>query len=237
MQEQINLFCAISRYVGPDVRITSRMFRQATRSISYSAALKRSVWVLTKAQYVQVQEHVPENAILDPTTMDVPPSMNADEWVFVDKCIPRERLGIGVAEFEVALKEKLMDATKPTENGDSAVVLHMGAGSAHGGNAGGMARVPQTPPLPPEGSLRVLEREMSGERDLETSLENMAKQMREAFDQGQFVCTDRMNPHSAEYWLCECVNYVEAANWKEGEEPQVATLFVRYVVKRLLGAR
>jgi hypothetical protein len=239
MQEQINLFCAIRRYVGPDVRITSRMFRHATRSISYSAALKRSVWVLTKVQYAQVKEHVPDSALVDPSTIDIPPSMNVDEWVFVDQCIPRERLGIGVAQFEISLKEKLVDDTRPSENGngDSPVRLQMGGASSHGGNAAVTARVPPSPPSPPQGALRVLEREMSGERDLETSLENMARKIREAFDEGQFVCTDRMNPHSALYWLSEFVTYVEAAEWAAGEEPVVATLFVRYVVKRLLGAK
>ena len=112
------------------------------------------------------------------------------------------------------------------DNGDGALIFHNAAGSSH-------APLPQ-PPQPP-GALRVLEREISGEKDLKTSLETMAEKLRLAFDKDLYVCTDRMNPHSAQYWLHEFVNYVETADWKQGEEPVVATLFVRYVVKRLMG--
>ena len=45
---------------------------------------------------------------------------------------------------------------------------------------------------------------------------------------------DRLNPHSAQYWLQEFVHYAENADWKHGEEPLIAVLFVRFVVKRLI---
>jgi len=119
-----------------------------------------------------------------------------------------------------------MHLDKPMDNADGALVVHRSAASSG-------AHPPQ--PAQPQGALRVLEREMSGEKDLETSLETMAKKIQEAFDKDLYVCTDRMNPHSAQYWLQEFVNYVETADWKQGEEPVIAVLFVRCVVKRLIG--
>jgi hypothetical protein len=46
-----------------------------------------------------------------------------------------------------------------------------------------------------------------------------------------------MNPHSAQYWLQEFVNYAETADWKKGEEPVIAVSFVHYVVKRLIATK
>ena len=62
----------------------------------------------------------------------------------------------------------------------------------------------------------------------------MAKKIKEAFDKELYFCSDRMNPHSAQYWLQEFVNYGESAGWKKGEEPRIADLFVRFVVKRMI---
>ena len=83
----------------------------------------------------------------------------------------------------------------------------------------------------------MLEREMSGEKDLETSLDIMAKKIKEAFDKELYFSSDRMNPRSAQYWLQEFVHYAESADWKQGEEPLIAVLFVRFVVKRLIDTK
>ena len=82
--------------------------------------------------------------------------------------MPREHLGMGVAEYVVAVKEKLMHSDVPMDKTDGALVVHRSASSSG-------AQQPQE--AQPQGPLRVLEREMFGEKDLETSLETMAEKI------------------------------------------------------------
>ena len=108
MEDQVALFCAMRRYVGPDARISAQMFRRATSVISASATFKKSVYVLTPDQLALVRDRIPQQAILDPADLGLSYNLRGQDWVFVDQIVPREHLGLGVAEYVVAVKEKLM---------------------------------------------------------------------------------------------------------------------------------
>ena len=196
--------------MGPDARISAKMFRDATRNVTYSAALKKMCYVLTTEQFAVVRHDVPAAAVLDPATLETPVGLNANNLIFIDDSAPRGKLGLGVSRLEVSLKESL--CMPPTES-----ALHMVRDTAPATMAGGqqivLASVPRTPPMAPAPStLRQLEREASSECDLDTSLETMATKVRQAFDSGHLWCVDRMNPHTAQYWVREFVQHVEAAN-------------------------
>ncbi len=45
-----------------------------------------------------------------------------------------------------------------------------------------------------------------------------------------------MNPTTVEFWLRSFVDHAEKAAWKAGEEPQVARLFIKFVVKRTINS-
>ena len=45
-----------------------------------------------------------------------------------------------------------------------------------------------------------------------------------------------MNPTTVEFWLRSFVDHAEKAEWPAGEEPQVARLFVKFVVKRIINS-
>ena len=173
MEDQVALFCAMRRYVGPDARISAQMFRRATSVVSASATFKKSVYVLTQDQFALVRDKIPDIALLDTAHMDLPPTLRGQEWIYIDKMVPGDNLGPNIAEYEVALKEKLMHTDKHMDNGDGSLIFHNAAGSSH---------EPLPHPLQPSGALRVLEREISGDKDLVTSLETMAEKIRLAFD-------------------------------------------------------
>ena len=207
--------------------------------LQFSATVTKKFWVLTRDQFDEVSDQIPVTAIVDASKLEIPSSVNAANLVVVDKCVRREKLGLGVAELEMAIKESLSmppaggvvtaasQMTPAAQNACSStevVQRHEDSGPQH------------APGFPAAPTLRVLEREVSEEGDLDASLETMAKKIREPFDKQQFVCTDRMNPHSVQYWLGEFVKHVEDAKWTAGNEPTVAMLFVRFVVKRMLGS-
>ena len=47
---------------------------------------------------------------------------------------------------------------------------------------------------------------------------------------------DGLDPTTVEFWLRTFVDQAQKAKWTEGEEPQVARLFTKFVVKRMIHA-
>ena len=45
-----------------------------------------------------------------------------------------------------------------------------------------------------------------------------------------------MNPTTVEFWLRSFVDHAQRVDWKAGEEPQVARLFIKFVVKRTINS-
>lgn len=46
-----------------------------------------------------------------------------------------------------------------------------------------------------------------------------------------------MNPTTVEFWLRSFVDHAQKASWNAGDEPQVARLFIKFVVKRTINAQ
>jgi hypothetical protein len=189
---------------------------------------------------------------VDPAELVVPIGVDTAAVVFLDQMVPRELLGPGVFELEMEHRETF---TGNLPRGPCAASAGAGGPAANDAHA----IVTASPPVqeaaqaiakpeeghcedePPPKKARVLE-DNSDERDepLDSVLEKMAGNIRQAFDAGDLVAEDPFNPKTVEFWLRVFVDHVERNSEvfsdRASKDVQLALIFCRYVVKKLVGS-
>ncbi len=197
-QGQVQLYCAMRKLLNGDGagRLSKKMFESWLRRLSFSTKVTRKYWVVPRESFSHLTD-IPKVAVIEPNMLEIPQGVDVTQLVFLDQMVERKLLGPGALEMEVAMKE-VFTATggAPLEMGVAAGFpaeaskAQAEAPEAQAGDVQAEDKVPASPTKKRRSSL--LHEEGPDEQELEHSLEQMARKIREAFEIGLFKCEDSL---------------------------------------------
>ena len=216
-EELVQLYCALRKCKGGQGRLSLTQLQKWKSTAVQSSSLKTEYWVVPLDQSRRELLKKPDLAqyVLDPSTVDeVPPTLDLRQVALVDQCVSRQQLGPGVLSMELKCGVRR--------------TLHMGAASAGPLSPGVSAAMPlpqlqahpaagaplaapaAVDPVPTPKVTKVLARHDSEStpKSEQEQAEDIAQQLKGAFEAGRYHSSDVHTPDTASFWFRTYVRHL-----------------------------
>ena len=195
-----------------------------------------------------------EDAWVDLADVVLPDGFDAENCAIIDQMVPRTDLGAGVFSLQLELKQTWkMPSASASEKPDAMAPFATGTSQSESSKqpSNPAPSESQSKPAPselcvqrtaegealakrPRGALQGLE-DAEASLDPSTTLENLAQNIKEAFEKGLIWTASQLNPTTVAFFLRSFATvHLEKAAWEKGQAPAAALAFGKYVCKKLM---
>ncbi len=243
-EDWVRLYIALRRTKGEGARISMEQLRDWKLAVSTTTTVKRKCLVVERSKLDALPEY-PEGLdawVIPQGSLDLPADIYGEDVIIIDDGYDRRKLNVPVLHLELAVKwERKVSSTaapsglqvkegttlqRPPRKNVQPGPLLAATSAAPAASASASSRESNVAPAAAPEALNLTD--SVAQSDMTTIVQSTVR----AVSLAQWVCGDKSQPMTVEFWLRHFVGYMKrqpkGAAWTDGQ-----LMYIKYITKAL----